>query len=53
MGQEASHWSHNQGSDKLDVLGDGNVHQLVQDKFLSLSFNNMAFLRSLVVLFCA
>ena len=56
MGQEASHWSHNQGSDKLGVLtdsSDGIVHHLVQDELLNLSVNRIAFLRSLVVLFRA
>ena len=37
----------------LNDGSDGSVHQLVQDELLSLSFNNMAFLRSLVILFCA
>ena len=53
MGQEAAHWSHNQGRDKLGVLTDGNVHQLVQDELLNLSVNRIALLRSLVILFCA
>ena len=43
-------------SDKLGVLtdsSDGSLHQLVQDELLNLSVNRIAFLRSLVILFCA